>query len=876
MKAKTIEIIGTLIEERRPSGCGTFFLGKIRPIVDGEVDTTRIINIVGNAEEDDLKLHMTYRWYGEWKKHEKYGDQFAFSTFGNHKPHGRTGVVKYLQECPHIGEQTAIQLWNLFNADAVRICRTAPELVAEKVPRLSLAKCEEIAKKLKEMSAVENLSIEAMDLFTGRGFPKKTAQYAIKTWGAKAIEIVTRDPFKLRRFRGIGFKKCDSMWQDLGLPLNKLKRQVYCILHAIESGTNGDVWYSADTIRQNLQNSMPAGVEVDFDRAVKLAVRAKMISEKSWCDKCGNTGSTEQPDFFFGDEMIQGPCPVCEFGQTVPRWLSLRKEAEAEEFIARHLVDALKETPRWPVLEETPEGMVGPSKHQIEELRKALTSTLCILHGSPGTGKTFTFGYLAKAIIAQFGENSIAGAAPTGIAAQRMREALAAAGCNVVVKTHHGLLGVEEADDGVWVFKHNERKPLPYQFLFLDEQSMDDAMIFASLLKARAKGTHVLFIGDIHQLPPVGTGAPLRDMMKAGIACGNLTEIRRNAGTIVRACAQIRDGKPFDIDKEFDLNPVCPTCENTTELNASGCETCGGTGKLPPKNLILVPAGKAQAAAAVYSTVGKLKEQGIDPVWQAQTIIAVNKKSPLSRSTVNTRLQEMLNPGGKTVPNSPFRENDKTICLKNSMFKKHGESGDDATKYPIANGELGKVLIVAEKLTVIESYNPKRVYDVFRNATTAKKPETDEAEDGKDDTSSNTGCDIELAYAITSHKSQGAQFDYVIVALDEYPGAVGPRGICKREWLYTAISRAKIGCILVGLRSTALAMIAETALDKRKTFLAELIKKYREEDQHWQKNTLEGTCSTVTTAESTPSTPKKPARLNWMATGAFKVTSPMT
>ncbi len=569
MKAKTIEIIGTLIEERRPQNCGTFFLGKIRLVVDGEIDNSRIINIVGNAEEDDLKLHMTYRWYGVYKQHDTYGEQFAFSTFGLHKPLGRTGVIKYLQECPHIGEATAIQLWNLFNSDAVRICRTAPEVIADKVPRLTLAKCEEIASKLKEMSAIENLSIEAMDLFTGRGFPKKTAQNAIKAWGAKAIEIVTRDPYKLMRFRGIGFKKCDSMWKDLGLPLNKLKRQVYCIWHAISSGNNGDVWFSEAMAKQHLLENMPAGVEINIDRAVKLAVRAKMLAEMHWCDKCGNTGTTEQPDLFFGDEMVQGSCPVCEFGTNKPRWLAEWKQAEAEEYIARHLADSLQEKPQWPQLAETPEGQPGPSKHQIEELGKALVSTLCILLGSPGTGKTFSFGYLAKAIIAQFGENSLAGAAPTGIAAQRMREALAAAGCNVIVKTHHGLLGVEEADEGGgWVFKHNERKPLPYKFLFLDEQSMDDAMIFAALLKARAKGTHILFIGDTNQLPPVGNGAPLRDMVKAGIACGNLIEIRRNAGTIVRACAQIRDGKPFDIDKEFDLNPVCPDCENTTELNA--------------------------------------------------------------------------------------------------------------------------------------------------------------------------------------------------------------------------------------------------------------------------------------------------------------------
>lgn len=197
-------------------------------------------------------------------------------------------------------------------------------------------------------------------------------------------------------------------------------------------------------------------------------------------------------------------------------------------------------------------------------------------------------------------------------------------------------------------------------------------------------------------------------------------------------------------------------------------------------------------------------------------------------------------------------------------------------KASVANGEIGEVVgFTNGKVFVrIPSQNIVVAVPYFRQKG---KPNAEEADDeGDSKETSDTGCDMDLGFSSSAHRSQGAQFDYVIVALDEYPGAVGPRGICKREWLYTAISRAKIGCILVGLRSTALAMIAETALDKRKTFLAELIKKYREEDQHWQKNTLEGTCSTVTTAESTPSTPKKPARLNWMATGAFKVTSPMT
>lgn len=266
-----LEITGVLKEVRWPAGCENFFIGKMQVIVDGQ--PAEYVKICGNAELDEIKPHLTYRWYGKWETNEekirKWGPQFNVETFTLAKPHGRTGVVKYLQQAPHIGEQTAIQLWNLFNSDAVRICREHPDIVAEKVPRLKPAQCEEIAKTLDELSALEDTSIDLIELLNGRGMPKATARAAVKKWGNKAVLVIQRDPFKLLRFRGIGFMKADAMYKELGLPPARLKRIVYCILHFLQSDS-GDTWKSMESAKKYLGEKV--GTEIEAYKAQQFGV----------------------------------------------------------------------------------------------------------------------------------------------------------------------------------------------------------------------------------------------------------------------------------------------------------------------------------------------------------------------------------------------------------------------------------------------------------------------------------------------------------------------------------------------------------------------------------------------------------------------------
>ncbi len=207
----------------------------------------------------------------------------------------------------------------------------------------------------------------------------------------------------------------------------------------------------------------------------------------------------------------------------------------------------------------------------------------------------------------------------------------------------------------------------------------------------------------------------------------------------------------------------------------------------------------------------------LDPIWDCQVVCAVNKKSKLSRIELNKFLQARLN-RSPAIKGSPFRLGDKVVNTKNGFFPTVEIDIDDPDTQTnskgdvyVANGELAEVIEVQEKLIIAKLTKPDRVIKIPRGKI--------EKDTGKDD-KPNTGCSWDLGYALSVHKSQGSEWPVVIVMIDEYPGA---RMVCSREWLYTAISRAKLRCVLIGKKSTADRFCRNVAIGKRKTFLKEQI-----------------------------------------------------
>ena len=763
----------SILDADSSSRRGELFLSSVNHLADLMNSPSGVI-VKTDCPENELVSGLSYRFYGHWVEHDRHGRQFQAKTYVRVQPHGKAGVLRYLTTtcAGHgVGHATAQKLWDKFQGDAVRILREEPgvAVAAAGMPHFTDEKAAAASVVLTEESALEGVHIDLIDLLGGRGFPRDTAKHAVQEWGNRAAVLIRRNPFLLMRFRGCGYLRTDQLYLDQGGRPAALKRQALAAWYSIARDTEGHTWYQPEVCEAGLRARV-SGAEVLPVSAMKLAKRAKMLS-------------------------------VMRNGDGQP-WLAETRKAENERTAAEHVRAMLAAPVQWPDISG-----LDVSEHQAGELAKALRGSLALFGGSPGTGKTYTAARLIGRIIDLCGTDQVAVAAPTGKAAVRITEALEGYRIAKAASTIHRLLGVSSRTAGEgWGFIHTEENPLPFKYVVIDETSMIDTDLFASLLRAMAVGTHLLLVGDVNQLPPVGHGAPLRDMLAAGVPAGELVKIERNWGQIVQACADIRDGKRWRTVQELDPDAGA--------------------------NLKLLPAANgADAVERIVETIKKIRDAKLyDPIWGVQVIVAVNKKSKLSRRDLNKRLQGELNPAGQRAGSNPFRVGDKIVCLKNSLVPVVEDCPADCNrdanngKVFVANGEQARVVRVAEKLTMVSLDSPARLVKIPRgtdNGGDGNGVENGEGAATDDSTPvTTTGCQWDLAYAISCHKSQGSEWPCVIVVLDEYPGA---RMVCSREWIYTAISRAKGVCLLVGKRHTADGMCMTRAIQKRKTFFKELI-----------------------------------------------------
>lgn len=778
----------------------------------GKPDTMNgspLFAVKGPAETDELTYNGSYKFFGRWtsynnKRSGKIETQFAFESFVETRPNDRAGIIAYLAKAGEghgIGKQRAAKIFDLYGQDAVRMCREEPAAVAGRISGWSVAEAELLAAALIRSQAIEDCLIKLNQLFDRRGFPKSAPKRCIDLWGNAAVEIVRHDPYKLMGVvRGAGFRRCDNLYLALGLPPARLKRQALCAWYSIAADTDGNTWFPVEQAIAGIKAQV-SGCELQITKALKLAKRADVLSfQRTDTDA----------------RLTDDPA-----GRL---WVAETKKADQEEFIARQLAEASREPHQWPDVSE----LFGLSDHQREKLGGALTGTIAILGGAPGTGKTYAAAALILKLLRIFGEGNIAVAAPTGKAAVRITEALANYEVPLRARTIHSLLEIDLQPDGSWGFKYRLGRPLPYKVIIVDESSMIDSALMASLLAARNAGCLILFVGDINQLPPVGSGAPLRDMILAGLPCGELREIRRNCGMIVEACAAIRDG-------ESNYRTLAGL--EVVDIEAG-------------KNLVRIEATTPdQQKSKMLETIDWSVRQGFDPIWDCQVLAAVNAKSPLSRKELNRLLQEKLN-HQPAIEGSPFRLGDKIVNTKNGRYKvapqeNEGSGGQDGEDFGdisgsnhdadldgngkplevyVANGDLARVVAIEEKSLLAKLAIGGAIIRIPRGKP-GKDSTGDEADGDPDpnddsDKSPNTGCMWDLAYCLSCHKSQGSEWPVVIVLLDEYQGA---RRICSREWLFTAISRGKKLTVEVGKAGVARRMVGKVALGDRKTFLRERI-----------------------------------------------------
>lgn len=864
-----LEIEARFVEERHRWGdCGV----SSAVILESSVELAaksgfigRTISLKGDYAENELETGLSYRFFGvfrDWKNKRtgKSEKQFCFSSFCQIAAHDEEGVVAYLEAVGRglgLGYGTAKKAWLAWGSEAVRTVREEPRRLLELNKRISDDQLEAIGRKLLEQQRTESATIEITNVLHGRGFPKTLPRKCIQRWGNRAAEVICKDPYRLMGFRGCGFKTCDRLYLELGLDPARLRRQALCGWYSLASDSTGDVWFPLERVVRAIRAAI--GVKANPERAIEFAERLGRLSPEHYGAIASlRTAGVKGPISEFGDRVwvAEGrkarqedklaKLIHCTLDEVRPRSVTTFARCEREEL---HYLDHVRcnrcsrqltapEVHVWNgkpfgptciqtisdgdgvtivaladwltshpvvnrIIEERPRRLVDLpeyslwpevdlleiDQHQRSELSKSLLGRLAVFGGSPGTGKTYAVAQLVRALLRSgFSPEDIAIGAPTGKAAVRVTENMV--GLPVRARTWHSLLGVGDKDpeSGNFGFLHNEHNPWPYRVIIGDESSMVDTALMSAIFAARPRGCHVLLVGDVHQLSPVGCGAPLRDIIAAGVPYGELTEIYRNSGGIVETCAAIRDQKPWN----------------------------GNSG-----NLCVVPADHPEKQLAmIEKLLDRCRSHNLDPVWDVQILCAVNLRSEVSRKIVNQRLQAYLNPNAE-IPGSPFRVGDKIVCLKNgyySLTNPHFADGiesdlvDDDGRVYVANGELAKVLSVESNKIIAELYSPSREIVIPKGKS--------DTEGESDEEGGSTGCNFDLAYGLSVHKSQGSEWSIAFVLIDEYPGA---KQVCDRSWIYTGISRGKEKVFLIGKKSTADAMCRRNNIGRRKTFLREKI-----------------------------------------------------
>lgn len=668
-------------------------------------------------------LGSIYTFFGRMTTDSR-GQAFAFDRYVTAWPRQMKGIVRYLtSNVAGMTDRRAKALVDTFGETTLSVMKDSPSLVAEKVDCIAIDLAFSAASALKLIESKERVLVGLHALFTGITMPKAIAQKAFDAWGDRALELVQQDPYVLMRFRGVGFTIADQVRANLYIPMDapsRIRRGIEYILETAAQ-SSGDTCISDVELEKQVAKVLTLlWSDVEKEYLAMLAEGLLTVREDSWLDLSGTQ-------------------------------IALTSLYEAERTIASRLLELNTRTDVLPI-DGLLEGLAGD---QVSAMQAIAEASCFVLTGAPGTGKTFLVKRVVDMLMLE--KISFALCAPTGKAANRLMELT-----GETATTIHVLLKCLPQDSGVWTFAHDETNPLDIGALVVDEFSMVDVRLLASLMKALPPGCRVLFVGDTNQLPPVGPGAPLRDIIESRLVpMAELREIKRqDAGNIVRNCHRIRDG--------MNLGDVMKANQGSDFQFALTSEA-------------------TEALQCIVDLVTyRIPERfGFNPITDIQVLTPMRERGVLSCQSLNAELRKVLNPFDP-VKGATFAVNDKVIQTRNDY------------SLNVMNGMIGQVVNVSRE---------SRTYDVlFERKHKVTIPWADHW--------------LELAYAITVHKSQGSEWPCVVIPVER---AAGNGNSFNRNLLYTAISRAQSLCVCVGDPSELPVIIKRTLQNRRSTFLAKLL-----------------------------------------------------
>ena len=689
-----------------------------------------------------------YSLKGEWKKHAAYGDQFSFSEFSEEMPTGRDGIADFLASglLKGIGQRTALNIVSRFGDDTFRIIENEPERLTE-IDGIGQIRAMAIADAFK----AHREPAEVILFFQQYDVTPASAMKLYKVYGADAIRVVTENPYKLvEDIDGIGFRKADAIAEKMGMSREDDYRIASGALYILGLSVNeGHTYLPHKLFCERTAELLDVSIDAVSDVVVQMTFSGELQIE-----------NLENRSVVFLTPYYVAEQTVCKNLVALNNATLKLIKANVEELIA---------------ITENQTGKIL-ADNQREAVVSAIKNGICVITGGPGTGKTTIINTIMK--VFDYGGLQTAIAAPTGRAAKRITET-----SGYAASTIHRLLECYFSEgENKMRYGRNEENPLYFDAIIIDEASMVDILLMNGLLKAIKPGTRLIIVGDADQLPPVGAGNVLRDILDSEIIHAvKLTEIFRQAreSLIVVNAHRIYKGEyPYCNEKDKDFFLLKKNSRHDI------------------MNTIIALCAK------------RLPDyfKDCDPIRDIQVLTPVRQKDNLLGSIhLNTELQRVLNPPAphlseKQLKDRIFREGDKVMQIKNNYQLEWKRQDDFQTGQGVFNGDVGFIHTI----------------DLEHNIITVVY------EDTKFVRYDFTAMDeIELAYAMTVHKSQGSEFPVIVMPLSRFPAMLSTRNL-----LYTAVTRAKQAVVLVGSEKIMEEMVDNNSIVERYSGLAARLRKF--------------------------------------------------
>ena len=625
--SEIITVTGTVEEIIYSNPDNGYSVVGIDSVEEGQFTATGYMPFITEGESVALS--------GNWTTHPDYGEQFKAEYYETVMPSDEESIIKYLSSgiISGIREATAKKLVDHFGLDVLQIMLTQPSKLAE-IKGISKEKAKKIGEQFAEIQSMQNIVMFLQQY----GISATTAVKVHNSLGANSVELIKKNPYILSDMvDGISFKTSDTIAFNMGLPKNSIMRIRSGIIHILRSAayTSGHVYMPKDVLIEHTVYTLKV-----TDDEVIAAVSELLSSKELFQDKVDGIDAYYLYSYY-----------------------------ESEYYIARRLIAMSQNTQKFTMTEEKAEKAIDTleaktnlylAAEQRNAVVTALSAGCMILTGGPGTGKTTTINTIIKLL--EDLKLSIELAAPTGRAAKRMSQVT-----GYEAKTIHRLLCTQRSSEGYSIFTHNEENPLPYDVIILDEVSMIDVNLMSSFLKAVKTGARIILSGDADQLPSVGPGNIIHDIIESKtISVIQLNKIFRQAeeSLIIVNAHKINHGELPDLSVKssdfFFLRRKTPQDSAFTVMDLF-------KNRLP-------------------------KSYNINPISSIQ-VLSPTKKGLAGTIALNKLLQSHINPYDERRPqhvfgNITFRVGDKVMQTKNNYDMVYSrENGEDGMG--IFNGDMG-------------------------------------------------------------------------------------------------------------------------------------------------------------------------------------------